>query len=171
MKPALEAKRTRLRGAHKRVVTPRFPPFCESPLSYHNLTQTRDRRPLRNGERQSVTVAYFRKSFAVHRQRTATQAFSSTQARHTRVAQLVCALLWTAPANFTYRVTPNSCLFSVSIHRSGHIHNALDGAQAADHIIQLMDARDINHGVDNAVAVVEVACGNLVHINFTGRKR
>ena len=68
-------------------------------------------------------------------------------------------------------LTPHSCLFSVGIHRSGHIDNALDGAQAADHIIQLMDARDVNHGVDNAVAVVEVACGNLVHINFTGRKR
>ena len=91
---------------------------------------------------------------------------------------LVCALLWTAPANFylsgnSYLLTPNSCLFSVSIHRSGqHRQRPFDGAQAADHIIQLMDARDVNHGVDNAAAVIQIACGNLVHINFfTGRKR
>ena len=68
-------------------------------------------------------------------------------------------------------LTPNSCLFSVGIDRSGHIDNALDGAQAADHIIQLMDARDVNHGVDNTVAVIEVACGNLMHIDLTRGKR
>ena len=34
-----------------------------------------------------------------------------------------------------------------------------------------MDARDVNHGVDNAVAVVEVACGNLMHIDLTRCKR
>ena len=60
-----------------------------NPVSFiPNLAQTRDRRPLRNrGTAVGLLYRLFREIFAVHRQRTATQAVSSAQARHARVAQ------------------------------------------------------------------------------------
>ena len=42
--------------AHKRVDTCGFHPLVYLPFPLEGLAQTRDRRPLRNGERQSVTV-------------------------------------------------------------------------------------------------------------------
>ena len=57
----------------------------------------------KRGTAVGLLLRLFRKIFAVHRQRTATQAVYSAQARHTRVAQFVCTLLRPAPANVGVR--------------------------------------------------------------------
>ena len=80
------------RGGAKRKDNLRFSFLFELlpfPL-LHSLTQTRERRPLRKiGTAVGLLLRLFRKIFAVHRQRTATQTVYSTQARHTRAAQFV----------------------------------------------------------------------------------
>ena len=76
--------------AHKRVDTCGFHPLVYLPFPLEGLAQTRGRRPLRNGGTAvGLPLRVFREIFAVHRQRTATHTVKSTQARHTRVAQLV----------------------------------------------------------------------------------
>ena len=70
-----------------------FPCF----LIWHRLP-TCDRFEM-GGTAVGLLLRLFRKIFAVHRQRTATHTVKSTQAQHTRVAQLFNALYRTAPAD------------------------------------------------------------------------
>ena len=68
------------RRGGKRVDTYGFYPLDSRFPLFLNLTQTRDRRPLRNGERQSgIRLVSFVTIFAVHRYLTATHAGYSTQ--------------------------------------------------------------------------------------------
>ena len=74
----------------KRVDTYGFYPLNSRFPLFPSLAQTRDRRPLRNrGTAVGLPLRGSLHLFAVHRQRTATHTVKSTQARHTRVAQLV----------------------------------------------------------------------------------
>jgi len=53
----------------------------------------------KRGTAVGLLLRLFRKIFAVHRQRTATQAVYSAQARHSSAAQLFNTLYRTAPTN------------------------------------------------------------------------
>ena len=87
----------------KRVDTCGFYPLNSRFPLFLSLAQTRDRRPLRKGERQRIfsTVGGAQcdplsraiRSAGYH---TAAQTVYSAQARHICAAQLVYALLWTA---------------------------------------------------------------------------
>ena len=97
-------------AAGKRVDTYGFYPLNSRFPLFPNPAQTRDRRPLRKGERQRIlstvgahNVRPISLSLRSVRFRSATQAGSSTQARHNSVAQLVGRWLRTAPAGYNYQ--------------------------------------------------------------------
>ena len=78
------------RRAHKRVDTYGFHPLVNLPFPLDSLTQTRDRRPLRNGERQSgyrsvcfATYLQFTDNLLLH------MWFTLRWVRHNSAAQFV----------------------------------------------------------------------------------
>ena len=86
-----------------------FYPLNSHFLVFRSPAQTRERRPLRKGERQSgyhsvsfSAFSQFTDSVLLHRR------FTSSRARHTRAAQLVSALLQTEPAKINCTKRLNS---------------------------------------------------------------
>ena len=105
----------------------RFPPSCESGLSLARVWRrlpTCDRCEIGHTA-VGLPLRVFYHLFAAHRQCTATHVIKSTQARHTRVAQLFGMLYRTAPTRYRRLIDLSSQVLSIitrsRIAQHGHV--------------------------------------------------